>query len=415
MKETLNHPYFLNIPHPSEESFPKILPEVINSLSQCREGAMKPLIVYNEALHGDFIRKTHLLEYLTKEEGRKFQNSPYVGIFSSGSTGKFKLIFHRWDSLEKSAKVSSEIIIKSHQSFFNANDLNRHELHTTLPLFHMGGLLCLLRQELGTFNVNFHRQLPFNLISEGDTVIGVPAQLHTILTRHMGKKFTFYAGGDRPSPELLIEARKQKINVIPTYGLTESCGAIMFSDSKDKNHSFPDVSLKININKRLCFKTERQAKVVLSFTQKWEEITLSLIDKEGFFQTADIATLDKSELNQEEHIQILGRNDQIFICGGENIHPEVIVEKSKKLLKKNNFSFQELKVLGMPDERLGKTVVLFIQLEKVETLGAIKEMLEKHFKGPDRPRHIISYPSFKGIKPSYQEFLRQFERKKGLS
>lgn len=355
------------------------------------------IILFNKELHEDFIETTNLKNF----DG--FPNQDFIGIFSSGSTGDFKLILHSPKSFIESAKVSSELIIDSHKRAFG-NIPNK--LYSSLPLFHTGGLLSHYRK---TFFEKIHLvpKIPFQEIDNQSVVVGVPAHIPYLL-KQTKNPFTFYCGGDSPNEEMKSACLEKGVNLISTYGLTESCGAILYQNNKETK-VFKDVEIKINNDSLLTFKTKRQAFEVLKFVHnKWETIDPS---ENGYIFTKDLA-----KYNEKGEIEIIGRSDSLIISGGENIHPKTIEEKISKVLIKNSVSFKQLKVLGMPDSRLGKVVTLFIDFadtkEIVKKEEEVIKLLARNLTGLDRPRYYCPFPPFLGIKPKKEDFQKIFKDKK---
>jgi fatty-acyl-CoA synthase len=118
------------------------------------------------------------------------------------------------------------------------------------------------------------------------------------------------------------------------------------------------------------------------------EATARAIDAEGWFRTGDLGTM-----REDGYIRITGRAKDIIIRGGENISPREVEE----------FLYQHPKVAevsatGVPDERLGETVVAWIRLkpEEVATEEEIKEFCRDriaYFKIPQYIRFVDSFPT----------------------
>jgi len=103
--------------------------------------------------------------------------------------------------------------------------------------------------------------------------------------------------------------------------------------------------------------------------------------RNGWFFTSDTGYYDT-----DGELYVTGRVDDLIISGGENISP-VEIESALSL----HPAVDEVAVVGLPDERLGKKVVAFI---KSKGLAVITEQLDAHCKDSDlanfkRPREYV--------------------------
>ncbi len=118
------------------------------------------------------------------------------------------------------------------------------------------------------------------------------------------------------------------------------------------------------------------------------EATAHAIDPEGWFRTGDLGTM-----REDGYLQITGRAKDMIIRGGENIYPREIEE-----FLYTHPKIAEIHVTGLPDERLGETVLAWIRLKSGETATAaeIQEFCRDriaHFKIPQRIRFVDSFPT----------------------
>ena len=82
-------------------------------------------------------------------------------------------------------------------------------------------------------------------------------------------------------------------------------------------------------------------------------------DEEGWFATGDIGSLDS-----EGYLTVVGRKDNMFISGGENIHPEQ-VERALGAFE----DVEEAIVVPVPSAEFGQRPVAFIKMRR-EPLAA---------------------------------------------
>ncbi len=117
------------------------------------------------------------------------------------------------------------------------------------------------------------------------------------------------------------------------------------------------------------------------------EATRRVIDEEGWLRTGDLSTMLPNG-----YFRITGRAKEMIIRGGENIYPREIEE-----FLYTNPKVADVYVVGLPDIKLGETVLAWIRLKKGET--ATEEEIRDfcrgkiaHFKIPQYIRFVDSFP-----------------------
>ncbi len=139
------------------------------------------------------------------------------------------------------------------------------------------------------------------------------------------------------------------------------------------------------------------------------EATAAAIDREGWFHTGDLGSM-----REDGYLRITGRAKDMIIRGGENIYPREIEE-----FLYTHPKIAEVHIVGLPDQRLGETVLAWIRLRSGETATAeeIQEFCRDriaHFKIPQRIRFVDSFPTT--LSGKIQKFrIREMEiRDQGL-
>jgi O-succinylbenzoic acid--CoA ligase len=168
-----------------------------------------------------------------------------------------------------------------------------------LPLNHIAGINVLIRSlELGT--------TPTNLIGyvgkfpKVDYTAIVPTQLFRALNgdenllSHLQSAKAVLVGGAALTQQLRTQAESAGINVIETYGSTETSGGCIYDGVP-----LDGVEVTIGDNQRIAIK----GKIVAH----------DLIEEDGWYYTSDAGHFDGDKLI------IDGRIDDIIISGGENI------------------------------------------------------------------------------------------------
>ena len=99
-------------------------------------------------------------------------------------------------------------------------------------------------------------------------------------------------------------------------------------------------------------------------------------DADGWFHTGDIG-----DLSENGYLRVLGRKDNLFVSGGENIHPEEIEEALSSLA-----GVEVAVVVPFPDPEFGARPVAFVRMAdgvvESETLARALEKVLPRFKIP---------------------------------
>ncbi len=317
-----------------------------------------------------------------------------IGLFTSGSTGRPKLIWHRISHYIESAHRSAELLNLNHKS----------KILSTLPCYHNGGLLNLVRASLyeHPLKVHSHKELLQVWRQWGpDIVIGVPTQLQQALEDNCFREGQiFYSGGAALNEDLWRQALQNKLKVYGTYGLTESCGAILYKEfPEDFYHPMRGITISMGTENNLCFESPSNALGI----QRDQEITFF----RGPWQTADLMECT------DKGIILHGRTDQMIICSGENIDPKEIETHISLYMKKNklNYTYQ---ILGFPDPIKGQIPVVVIEsLDKWprERFEEFKSFLKKNISPLKCPRFILSRKNpLKGIKLTSSDLPKLYDQ-----
>ena len=132
------------------------------------------------------------------------------------------------------------------------------------------------------------------------------------------------------------------------------------------------------------------------------EATTDVIDKEGWYQTGDLAMLDA-----DGYLHIMGRKKDMIIRSGQNIYP---VEIESYLT--THPAIQEAAVVGAPSAISGEEAWAFIilkpgaKLSAQQVLDFCRQELEP-FKIPSQVRFVSDFPRTEIGKP--QKYLLQSE------
>ncbi|HIG78046.1 MAG TPA: o-succinylbenzoate--CoA ligase, partial [Candidatus Lambdaproteobacteria bacterium] len=298
-------------------------------------------------------------------------------IFTSGSTGSPKAVVHS---------------LANH--FYNALGANeRMPLNPgdrwllSLPMSHVSGLAILFRTLLSgaamvipAKNVSLSK----TLLSRSVTHLSlVPTQLRRLLQTTKGKdalcQLKLILLGGSSIPETLLDQSAQLgLNVQTTYGSTEMASQVATGKS-----GFYQVLPFREV--RIAADNEVEVRGKIGFLGYLDGTGLHQpFDENGWFKTGDIGlwcSKDTKNQGDVESLKITGRKDNMFISGGENIHPEEI----ERILLQFGKTEQAV-VVAVEDTEFGARPVAFLKTGEYFSESNLQNFLEKRlakFKVPD--------------------------------
>ena len=300
-------------------------------------------------------------------------------IFTSGSTGEPKGVVHTVGNFYYSALGSVE--------FFG---LDQNDLWlVSLPLFHIGGMLIFIRTMLcgGTALVHDNPgDLAPAVLKHRPTILSVvPTQLQRLMDRPeliapLASCRAILLGG-APCPAPLIEkALDARIPILPTYGSTEACAMVTAVSPGAKRHEhftsgqvlpYREIFLDVNGCVIVGGKTLFQHYIVDGLPEKALE--------NGRFRTSDLG-----EWDQDGNLKITGRQDLVFISGGENINPNEI----EKAMTETGLVLEAV-VVPVDNTEYGQVPWAFAFTEKELDQDQIKAALKKILPSYKIPKKIL--------------------------
>ncbi len=340
-------------------------------------------------------------------EGRWMQVDPELTfIFTSGTTGQPRAACHTWSNHYCSARGANQNIpLKAGDRWF-----------ISLPLFHVGGLAVLFRTLLAgaTIVVPEDRQITPDIIQTFQIthVSMVATQLQRFVNSLPAQGFRsslkcILVGGGPIPPHLIQKALEQHLPVFTTYGSTEMSSQITTTRPGDNLQRLLTAGRPLPYREvQIAPDGEILVKGPTLFKGYWDGGKLQLpVDEEGWFHTGDIGrwTIDG-------YLKVIGRKDNMFVSGGENIHPEEIEAMLMRLP-----GVKQALVVPLPHPEFGARPVAFLEMEPnnhpldAEQLRGMLQAFLPRFKIPD---HFLPWPvhTHYMVKPNrkvFQEIARQ--------
>ncbi len=303
-------------------------------------------------------RNTRQLNSSTTQQ----QNPLTTIIHTSSSSGNPKAALHSLGNHYYSALGSNENIP------FAPGD----RWLLSLPLFHIGGYAILFRSLLGggavvvpSGNENISESVKRHSITHLSLV---PTQLYRLLEDpdshdRLKRLKAILLGGSTVEPALLNETSALQLPVYLSYGSTEMSSQITTTPSPagtiTAGKVLPYRELSIGPGDEILVKGPCLFQGYLS-----ENGPVLETDSSGWFHTGDTGTL-----SPEGELQVTGRTDNMFISGGENIHPEEI-ERALNALE----GIEKSIVIPATDKEYGFRPAAFI--ETSENAPEDKEIID---------------------------------------
>jgi o-succinylbenzoate---CoA ligase len=311
-------------------------------------------------------------------------DSDFCVVFTSGSSGEPKGVVLSLGNVYDNALGSNA----------NLPLLPTDCWHLSLPLFHVGGLGIVFRSVLAGAQISVAREFDSQdintLIDRGEIshLSLVPTMLlHLLKSRNFSPlprsiKAILLGGAPLP-PRLREEIEKLELPAITSYGMTETASqvaATALDDSRDKlstsGRALGHAELKID--------RESVGEILVrgkSVCRRILGAESDCVDAAGWLRTGDIGSLDA-----HGYLTVLGRKDDMFISGGENIFPQEISEFAEQFS-----DVVAATVIAVPDEEWGARPLMFVELKAGGSLSE-KDLLEFLATGLARfklPKRIV--------------------------
>lgn len=288
---------------------------------------------------------------------------------------------------------------------FTRDDSNDEMIVTALPMYHIFALTanCLTFMSFGAHNllitdprdmdsfVGALKKYPWTVITGVNTLFNGLVN-HPEFTDIDFSRLGFALGGGA-AVQKAVSDKWQEITgqpIMEAYGLTETSPAATMNPLNNPTHNsrigvplpsteigcFDDDMNEVADGERgeLCI---RGPQVMAGYWGR-PEATAESITADGWFKTGDIAVKD-----EKGYFQIVDRKKDMILVSGFNVFPNEIeaeVAKNDKVL--------EVACIGIPDERSGEAVKVFV-VKKDDSLDAdeLKAFCKEHMTGYKVPKY----------------------------
>ena len=284
-------------------------------------------------------------------------------VLTSGSTGDAKEVGLSAAALFASARATNK--------FFGASTGQTWSL--LLPLTHIAGINVLVRAlELGTIAIDARGIT--GKYPDADYTAIVPTQLFRALNgdgdllEHLQSAKSVLVGGAALDKNLGDQARTAGINIVESYGMTETCGGCVYDGLP-----IGDTSVEINKDGLIKISTTSLATTYLNDSSGW-----SAKLENGYFLTSDLGEIKGGKLT------VTGRADDAIVTGGENIS----LVKVEEVIR-NTFAGIECAAFAIADQQWGQALHLAIAGSVKPEISEINQSLSLRISAAAKVKGVI--------------------------
>lgn len=303
--------------------------------------------------------------------GRPVGDGVALVVHTSGTGGVPKLV--QFDRPAIDAAVASPTL---------ALDASPHDRWLCcLPLAHVGGLLVLLRSVLLGAPITVHPRFdPGAVAAEADSafVSLVPTMLVRLLDADADLSHfrAILVGGAAVPAWLSDRARAEGANVIETYGLTESCGGVVYDGSP-----LPGTEVRIDDDGGIQL---RGPTVMRGYVDDAEATARAFTDG-GWLLPGDAGWIDG-----RGRVRVAGRLDDLINTGGEKVWPAEV-----EAVLQDHPGVAEVAIVGRPDPEWGQCVVAYVvpvDPTAPPSLEALRDHVALSLPRHTAPRQLVLVP-----------------------
>ena len=318
-------------------------------------------------------------------------NPQLIMIPTSGTSGQIRFAIHTWETLMAS--------VRGVQQYFQMNQLNSF---CVLPLYHVSGLMQFLRSFTTGGDLVI---LPLKELEAGQRcdidpakffISLVPTQLQRLLqnpglTKWLSQFQAVLLGGAPAWPTLMEQARHHGIRLAPTYGTTETASQIVtlkpedfLNGTSNCGQVLPHAQVTIRSSTGQLLGANQTGIITIEASSLALGYYPELFANPGKLQLDDLGFFDS-----QGYLNIVGRNSNKIITGGENVSPYEIesVIRATQLVN-------DVCVIGVPHQQWGQVVTaIYIPSNLTVTNAELQATLADKLSKYKRPKYWISVAS----------------------
>jgi o-succinylbenzoate---CoA ligase len=305
-----------------------------------------------DAMAADLVERARPTVMLDRRGPRRVNGRPAGAddaliVHTSGTSNGPKLVRLSRSAVEAAVRTSSAALEAT----------GRDAWLCCLPVAHVGGLLVLIRGILLGAPVRVHARFEPVAVADSYGVAFtslVPTMLRRLLEAgvDVARFRAILVGGSALAAGLRERAEDAGANVVETYGLTESCGGVVYDGLP-----LEGTELRIGRDDEI----ELRGPTLLTGYRSGGEPEIS---DDGWLRTGDAGRFD-----EHARLRVLGRLDDLIVTGGQNVAPDDLEEALLTSAK-----VREVAVAGRPDTEWGERVVAWVVPEDPSDPPTLEEL-----------------------------------------
>ncbi|MFO1085331.1 MAG: class I adenylate-forming enzyme family protein [Reyranellaceae bacterium] len=320
---------------------------------------------------------------------------PAMFLYTSGSTGRPKgVVLSHYSHLWAISQRMRRPVPIGQRSLVAA------------PLYHMNGLamsqttlshgdtVVLLPQFTTRGYVEAAARHRVAFLTSVPTMIAMILREPDLLAKNDLSAVEAVRMGSAPITQSLIDQVRKtfpKAQISNGYGTTEA-GPVVFGPHPkgiaqpelSTGYPHPDVALRLVRDGREVQDEgvlEMKCGALMTHYHKLPEVTAKAMTPDGYYRTGDVFRRDENGF-----FFFVGRADDMFVCGGENIYPGEV----EKMLERHP-AIHQAAVLPVPDELKGHKPIAFVVKAPGAELDeqAVKSYALAHAPAYQHPRRVL--------------------------
>ena len=262
-----------------------------------------------------------------------------------------------------------EAAVASSASALGASDRDRWLC--CLPLAHVGGLLVLLRAVLLGAPVTIHPGFDAAAVAaeRGSAFTSlVPTMLGRLVATgaELSAFRAILVGGAHLPPDLRANAERAGASVVETYGLTETCGGVVYDGVP-----LPGTEMRIDPKGGI----ELRGPTLMRGYRFDPSATAAAFTHDGWLRPGDAGDID-----DEGRLHVVGRFDDLITTGGEKVWPEEV-----EAALREHPRVRDVAAGGRADSEWGQRVAVWVVPADPSDPPSLEEL--RAFAARTLPRH----------------------------
>ena len=320
---------------------------------------------------------------------------PAMFLYTSGSTGRPKgVVLSHYSHLWAISQRVRRPVPQGQRSLVAAPLYHMNGLAMCQTTLHQGDTIVLLPQFTTKGYIEAAAKHRVGFLTSVPTMIAMMLREKEMLAAADLSAVEAVRMGSAPITQALIDQVRAvfpKAMIGNGYGTTEA-GPVVFGPHPkgipqpelSTGYPHPDVQLRLVRDGREVQdqgELEMKCGALMTHYHKLPEVTAKAMTADGYYRTGDVFRRDENGF-----FFFVGRADDMFVCGGENIYPGEV----EKMLERHP-GIHQAAVLPIPDELKGHKPIAFV----VRSTGAqideqaVKTYALAHAPAYQHPRQVI--------------------------